>query len=143
MTLCIAALADDRKSIVMAADRMISLPMIESELDISKILPLQDDWWAMIAANSLPNVFPVIDRVTDGWEKSTGTSITNVVQKVTDAYRNERRARAQQTILEPRGLDLKSFLEKGKEWLPEISFLQISDSLNRYDLGVSLLDLWL
>ena len=37
MALCLAALADDQKTIVMAADRMISLPIIESELDISKI----------------------------------------------------------------------------------------------------------
>ena len=78
MTLCIAALADDRNTIVMAADRMVSLSFIESELDISKIFPIADNWWAMIAADALSNVFPVIDGIMRDWQPSTGATIDSV-----------------------------------------------------------------
>ena len=63
MTLCIAALADDRKTIVMAADRMVSTTFIESELEISKIIPVDDHWWIMLAADALAGAFPIIDNV--------------------------------------------------------------------------------
>ena len=139
MTLCIAALADERKTLVMAADRMISLTFIESELDVSKIVPLKQDWWAMIAASNLSNVFPVIDKITSNWQPQTGDSITNVVEVVGTAYKSERQERAEAEVLSPHGLDFEEFLSNGKTWLPEYTFIQIEDGLSKYDLGVSLM----
>ena len=139
MTLCIAALADERQAIVMAADRMVSLPFIESELDISKILPLGANWWAMIAANTLSNVFPVIDRVISDWEEDTGVTIGGAVEIVTNAYRQERQVRAEAEYLRPRSLDTQTFLANGRQWLPELTYVQIDNSLTHYDLGVTLL----
>ena len=63
MTLCIAALADERKAIVMAADRMVGTTFIESELEISKIIQVDDHCWIMLAADALAGAFPIIDNV--------------------------------------------------------------------------------
>ena len=139
MTLCIAALADDRKTIVMAADRIISVPFIESELDIFKIMPIHENWWAMLAADSLPGAFPVIDGVRAQWEPQTDEKVENVVKLVSDLYQHERRARAEAQFLVPRGLTVDSFLAHGKEWLPEITFRELDMAMSNYNLGLSLL----
>ena len=139
MTLCIAALADDRKTIVMAADRMISVPFIESELEISKILPLQENWWAMLAADSLPGAFPVIDRVKSQWKPETDDNVENVVKLVSDNYQHERRSRAEAQYLLLRGLTAEQFLSQGKDWLPEIMFRELDNAVSNYNLGVELL----
>ncbi len=44
MTVCVAALADDGKAVVYAADKMIGAGFIETELGQEKILPLGDRW---------------------------------------------------------------------------------------------------
>jgi len=139
MTLCIAALADDRKALVMAADRMISLPFIESELDVSKILPIAENWWVMIAANNLPNIFPVVDRIINSWQPQTSDSIESVVEIVTTSYREEWRTHAEVEWLLPHGFDWQTFLAYGKIWLPEYTFRQIDDGLSKYNLGVTLM----
>ena len=139
MTLCIAALADDRHSIVMAADRMVSLSFIESELDISKLIPLGDNWWVMVAANALSNLFPVVDAITRDWEPSTGVAVDSVMEKATAAYSRERQARVEAEHLRPRGLGLQTFLASGRQWLPELAYAQIDDRLTRFNLGITLL----
>jgi hypothetical protein len=50
MTCCVAALCDQSKSIILVADKMVGMGMIEGEPDIRKVLFLQkrlarDDSW--------------------------------------------------------------------------------------------------
>lgn len=138
MTLCIAALADNRQTIIMAADRLISVRFIESELETSKIMPIHENWWALIAANALPNVFPIIDKMKDRWPQ-TAVDVEVVAQLVTASYQEERRTRAEAVYLLPRGLTTETFLANGRQWLPEITFRELDSLLSGYDLGVELL----
>jgi len=139
MTLCIAALADDRKAIVMAADRMVSTAFIESELEISKIIPIGDNWWIMLAASALAGAFPIIDNVKVEIAQASEHDVEDVVRIVADCYQEERRRRAEAQFLLPRGFTVDSFLAQGKAALPEITFRELDLALSQFDLGVSLL----
>lgn len=139
MTLCIAAMADDRKTIVMAADRMVSVEFIESELEISKIIQIHKHWWVMLAANTLAGAFPIIDSAKEGCASGGGEYAEDVLKIVADAYQNERLKRAEATYLAPRGLDIQTFLMSGKDMFPEITFREIDLAISQYDLTVSLL----
>ena len=114
MTLCIAAMAEDRKAIVMAADRMVSTAFIESELEISKIIPIGDHWWIMLAADMLAGAFPIIDHVKAELAKAPEYDVEEVVRMVEGCYQEERRRRAEAQFLLPMGLTVESFLSQGR-----------------------------
>ena len=139
MTLCIAALADDRKAIVMAADRMVSTAFIESELELSKIMPIDDNWWVMIAADNVAGAFPIIDNIKTLMPQEADCKIDEIVSIVSDCYQQERRNRAEAQFLMPRGFTVASFLAQGKDVLPEITFRELDLALSSYNLGVNLL----
>ena len=103
MTLCIAALADDRKTLIMAADRMVSVPFIESEPEISKIFPLNQNWWVMLAAESLAGAFPIIDNVKARMNSMTNIDVESVSALIASCYQEERLRRAEAEFLLPHG----------------------------------------
>ena len=60
MTLCIAALCEDRKTLILVADRMVGTGFIEAELSIEKIKSIHPNWWAMVAATDITPVFDIL-----------------------------------------------------------------------------------
>jgi hypothetical protein len=60
MTVCVATICDNGKSIILVADKMIGIGFIESEPDINKLLQLHKDWWVLFAGNDISPVFDVI-----------------------------------------------------------------------------------
>jgi len=54
MTLCVGTLCDDRKTIVLVADRMFGIGgWAEAELNIRKATAIHKDWMVMIAGNDV------------------------------------------------------------------------------------------
>lgn len=66
MTVCIAALADNGKSIVLASDKMISkqMPPIEYEHDVKKIVKVSNNFYVLMAG-TINNAEDIINRGRD------------------------------------------------------------------------------
>ena len=139
MTLCIAALADDRRTILIAADKMVSTSFIQSQLPISKIFKVHSNWYAMVAANALPGAFPIIDDIRERLQAQTNYSVNDMTVIASQCYQKERLTHAEGQFLSPRGLDINTFLNNGKDILPELTLQEINRSLGEFNLGVSLL----
>jgi len=63
MTVCIAALAENEKSVVLASDKMISkqMPPIEYEHDVEKIVKMTDNFYVLIAG-TVNNAIDIINK---------------------------------------------------------------------------------
>lgn len=138
MTVCIAALADNGKTLVLVADKMVGWDVIESEL-AEKIRPLHKDWRLMFAGNDIGPTFDIIARARQQLPRDRGASTEQVIQAVKSSYDDERLSRAETLYLRPIGLTVKRFLEHGKRFLTEAEHQKIFDKLNSYRLEVHFL----
>jgi hypothetical protein len=63
MTLCVAAVCNERKSIVAVSDRAVSLGYFSTDAGTIKIEPISVRWMAMFAARDFTPVPFIIERV--------------------------------------------------------------------------------
>ena len=139
MTVCIAALCENRKSIVLMADKMIGFGggYIEAELDIHKILPLHKDWYVMLAGNGIGPVFDMIDYAREALSP-TSVSIHEVIDATTSAYRKARMERAEGLYLASRGWNLDRFISE-PTLLHEAVYRDRDLELHNFNLEITLL----
>jgi len=109
VTVCIAALCDDRKAIILAADKMIGSESIESEADIHKIVGIHRNWWALMAADDISPAFPIIDHAKAKLHSKRSVSVDDVIDAVAGSYQQKRLEQAEAVYLIPRGWTLKQF----------------------------------
>jgi len=141
VTCCIAALCDNRKAIVLAADKMISWKdVIESEPDIHKISQLARDWWVMFSGNDIGPVFDVVDRAKQKLSGKRAVGLQEATDAVETSYFQKRAELAEAQYLKPRGLTLQQFNSNAtSEWISESLRATIGDSMQAYTMPLSLL----
>jgi hypothetical protein len=140
MTCCVAALCDRGKSIVLVADKMVGLGMIEGEPEITKILKIHASWRVMIAGNDISPAFPIVDSLK---RKLTGRRLSLTVENVMDAtyecYREERSRISEGMHLAPRGWTAGEFNSPAAGVIPKRTRREVIEKLNAQRLEVSLL----
>ncbi len=146
MTVCIAAICDNGKSIVVAADRMFTAgaPLnLEFEPPISKIELLSPRCVAMGAGTSLAAA--EIIETARGTIASTGGQVLQIALTARDVYTNLRNSKIDEQILSAQlGPDFSVFRSKGGT-LP--GYLQAQPGIyqqmviqtSQFNLGVDLL----
>jgi 20S proteasome alpha/beta subunit len=109
MTICIGVICDNGKKAVVAADRMITAEhlSIEFESEDAKIIQLTDKVVAMTAGDALihTEVFGAAKAKID----TSITLVSQVAEKVKEAFVEERKKRFEEEALKPRGLTLVEF----------------------------------
>lgn len=142
MTVCIAALCDNGKGVVLAADQMVTarIPIgYEFEhQEITKIVPLDDEQgstYALAAGDVLLGT-KILDQakiqVQQQQRMVTATEIAEIVRGV---YQSLRLSNIVQKELEPRGLDIDSYYGRHQSLSPQV-LLIIDQSLSQWDAGV-------
>src|SRR5690349_6665818 len=113
MTVCIAALADVGRTIVMACDRMLASPETSADNVADKLYPLSEryHWYAMIAGNDVAHVNPVMEMITKSLLTLNDETNTyeNVERLVKRQYQRRRRQFARDLILQPRAISFREF----------------------------------
>ena len=83
MTFCAAMLCDKSKAIVLVADKMVGIGYIETEPDITKILPLHANWKVMFAGDDVTPISNIVDRARTSLTLSAAsTSVPALLQKL-------------------------------------------------------------
>ena len=139
MTVCIAALCDSRKALVLAADKMVGTRMIETEAEIHKVLQLHKDWRVMVAGDDIAPVFSIIDSAKARLPKARGIRVQDVEKAVVESYREKRSSETEARYLAPRGWTLKKFNSPSSRVLPEPLRLAIDDAIQNHRLEIELL----
>lgn len=146
MTICIAALADNRKKLVLAADQMITanIPMpyqFETD-DVKKIYDLTDNAVLLTAGNAL-FAYEIYENALKniGYAKVRGEQIGTIkelAEIVRVEYQNYRRDMAVKSVLEPRGLTLNDYYDRQQKL--NIGIIQeIENQLVNLNIAVDLI----
>jgi len=141
MTVCIAALSDKGQKVVLVSDQMITanipIPYQYETDDVSKIYSVTDFSVVMTAGNALF----ANEIVTSSINRVAATNPTTV-QQVADIVREEyvlfRRKIIIRDCLEPRGLDLNSYIANQQRL--NIGIVQeIENKLTNFNIGVDII----
>jgi hypothetical protein len=137
MTVCIAALADLGKSLVMVCDSMLSSGDFSGDRIANKMYPLSDcfQWWALVAASDVTRIPSLVDAVIRrllSLSDSTNT-VETVERAAVEAYQSVRTRYAADLVLSPIGLTMEQFVNRG-EWHP-----QLAQQLAAVNLGCEVL----
>jgi 20S proteasome alpha/beta subunit len=145
MTICIGALAENRKKLVLVSDRMITanIPMpyqFEKE-DVQKIYDITDNVKVLTAGNAL-FAYEVIQAAVTIIEKQKldgkdAHSVEEVAEILRQVYQQFRLRIVIQRILEPRGLDLPTYYSQQKNLNPGI-IQEIEQALVNANIDVEL-----
>lgn len=140
MTCCVASLCDNRKAIVLAADKMVGLGMIESEPNIKKILRVHRDWWVMLAGNDVSPAFDIVDSVKRNLAHKSVASVEQASRVVSESYKKKRAEIAEATHLVPLGWTLKQFNSRSSIGvISDATRTSIGNLVANYSLSVCLL----
>jgi 20S proteasome alpha/beta subunit len=102
MTVCIGAVCDGGKAVVVAADRMMtySAPMsLQVEMAVKKIVPITDSC-AILFSGGVSEGEDVIRR-TKGKTIGHGHTVSDIAQFAADSYQEVKNKRVEDTILKP------------------------------------------
>jgi 20S proteasome alpha/beta subunit len=112
MTVCIAAMAESGRKIVLASDRMITanfpIPTEFETDDVPKIYRLGDSAIAMSAGNAL-SAYEIIERAKALIASQQINKTEQIVETIRQTYQDYRRQRVIERTLEPRGLSLDKY----------------------------------
>jgi 20S proteasome alpha/beta subunit len=141
VTICIAAIADNKKSVIVAADKMLSLtnpvPYQFEPKDLSKIYKLDNCAVVMAAGNTIfcDEVSRLaVQKVSGSEDKSR----QKVVELVLDAYHEVRRRMVVDSVLKPRQMTYEEYLDKQKT-LHDSVVANIENAITENNIGIELI----
>jgi 20S proteasome alpha/beta subunit len=137
MTTCNAVICDDGNAIVLVADKMIGMGYVESELEITKMRQLHNEWWMLFAGDDIAPVFDIVDYAKARLNQDAAASIGEVQDAVRTAFAQKRIECAETLYLSPIGWDMSRFNSEGSQLLP--NFPEIQGKIDDFTLGIELL----
>ena len=141
MTICIAALCDNGKTIVVASDRMLSAPFLTIEFDHpdAKINHINHRCVALSAGDALSvtDVLSDASGVSNQLQNPTVQFLTNEVRK---RFTQVRHDHLDERLFQPRGLQFSEYYKGGliQRVPPELAMV-LDNQVQSFELGVSLI----
>jgi hypothetical protein len=137
ITVCVATLCDDGKTIVLASDKMVGMGYVEAELDNTKMQAIHPQWYMMMAGNDITPLFELGDLARAEMPLTREVSLADVMQVMQRNYQSIRIKRAEAEYLKPIGWDFDRFNSQGSSSLP--NFLELQSKLQYHELSVEIL----
>jgi hypothetical protein len=137
MTVCIAALAEEGKSCIVAADRQVTVAgfSLQFEHPDKKIERLFSSCLVMSSGDALLAA-QLVERTRHAISLAGNPTVQSAAELLRDIYMTIHLERCENVILRPRGWTFKEFKEYGAQRLPLQSFLQIDKDIFNFGLAV-------
>jgi 20S proteasome alpha/beta subunit len=137
MTVCLAALCEDGRTVVVASDRMVTFGgILEFEHTVPKMTPTTSLAMVMVAGDTLLGT--ELAQTVATQVRGTTPSIHTVAVALGQAFQAIRRREMEVEILLPRALDLNSYYGAHASLNGQI-VVGLDHSLTQFSLGVELL----
>jgi 20S proteasome alpha/beta subunit len=134
MTICIAAICQGGKSVVLASDTEVGTGISSTNLPASKWGPLYSNWSIGIAG-SVAMGSDVVGAAVAHEKEMTEFGLSDIRTALEACYRKTRMAKIEAEYLATRGWTLQEFKEHGTSKLPPTTFSNIDARMAVYDLG--------
>lgn len=140
MTICISAICDEGKKIILASDSMLTNPglSLQFEQPTRKMTELSQSCIALTSGDALAHteMFGAVQQDIEALKKP---SIDKIVKTVKDCYQNIRKREIEERILIPLGYrNFQEFLNAQQIMLPEIA-MKTQRDIDMYQFGLSIL----
>jgi 20S proteasome alpha/beta subunit len=139
MTICIGAICDNNRAVVLASDRMITsnYPLIEFEHSKSKTTEISDTCIALTAGDALVNaeLFRKVKATTSSFAQPAVSGITDTIK---NTFIEQRLQKANEKFCKPRGLDIGN-LYKNPQLMNTELFLRLDNMVEKHRLGLEVL----
>ncbi len=140
VTICIAAICDEGKSLISASDSMITNRMlsIQFEHPLRKVTLLSEKCIALTAGDALAHT-ELFGMVQGGISQLKSPSIQDIVEQIKECYQNIRKSKINERILKPRGFSsFQEFYESHRTLVPEIAMV-IQSRIDDFDYGLDII----
>lgn len=137
MTICIAALCEKGKTLVVASDRMVSGGDVEFEQDTQKIDQLAGHCVALTAGSALEHV-DLLRSCSMTVQDRTAPRIYDIAEVVKKSFVELRQKRAEEQFFHPIGLDIQTFLQTQTRLSPDI-VLRLTKTLEVAELDLEMI----
>lgn len=139
MTICLALVCEDGKSIVAVADRMVSVEALSLEFEqgVRKIERVGGSFAALTAGDALGQT-DLLRDVNDEIASMAQPKVREVARVAEECFIQHRQALAEKLVLRRVGLDHETFLEKQSNLLPELVSV-LTDQYQAVELEIQLL----
>ena len=139
MTICIAAVCDYRRALVLASDQMIDFGWYSGEAMALKISAIHQDWVAMFSGEDVTQVQPLLRSIwTDLHDDNKGHSLERVEDSVIKIWQKRLRQQQINCVLSQYGFDDMDSFRKTISENPE-AFSSAQEEVKKVSLGCELL----
>jgi 20S proteasome alpha/beta subunit len=143
MTVCIAAMADESRRLVLATDQMLSwdvapgMPAQYETEDVPKVHEITPSVFALAAGNTV-YAFDIVRLTKRRAQELGATSVEQTAEVARLQYQSYRRNLIIRWLLEPRGLDLATYYAEQQTLSPAL-VQQVDGQLAGFDLDVQMI----
>lgn len=141
MSVCVAAIAEDSKKVILVADQMVtSIIPISYQFettDVKKIYRLTDNAYAMATGNAL-FASEIVQNSAKKILDTNPNTFDEIAEIVRTEYQNYRRGMITKFVLEPRGLDLQTYYQNQLRF-QNLVIQEIEHALVDYNIGVEMI----
>jgi 20S proteasome alpha/beta subunit len=138
MTVCIAAICDEGKSIVVAADRMMTFgaPMnLQAEGAVRKIIKLAENA-ALLFSGSVPDAESLAQSARVA-AKNGSSSLKEIADQTARAYQDLKRKKVEDSILRPLlGIEFPQFQQLASQSASSQVLSQLLGMISQHNLGL-------
>lgn len=140
MTICIAALCNKSKEVIVVSDRMITVdfPPIEFEHGIPKLEEICSTCVVLTSGDALAHA-DICRQVRENISGLVRPSIENITEATRKSYVQQRQKRATERFLQPRGWTMSDFYGKNMSHLPTELALTIDNQIASFNFGLSMI----
>jgi len=140
MTVCIAAICEKGEAIAVAMDRMISTGHVSADVGF-KGVRVHRFWMMMYAGNNIGRVEAIADIAASHLQSKEAPPLAaqTVEQLFAGAFQHESRSEAVNQVLSPYGLDMDTFLSKGREMFGDAVFADVKRQVDDVRLDCQLM----
>jgi hypothetical protein len=137
MTICIAALSEDGKSCVVAADREVTAAFINLEFEHhDRKIDLLGEQCVVLAAGDALLAAEVIENTRHQIQLNKVATLRQIAESLRDTYIKIHLTRVENVVLKPRGWSFQEFKEKGAQQLPLQVYLNMENQIFGFGLSV-------
>lgn len=139
MTIGIAAICDQGRAVVLAADRQFSAGFTSGESKAGKMNNFGLDWYVAFSARNTPNAFEVImegRRLVADLDERVWHDVMPAIER---GYQKVRNSKTEALYLTSWGETADAFHATGKDRIPETVYAGLQHNMRNYDLEADLL----
>jgi ATP-dependent protease HslVU (ClpYQ) peptidase subunit len=137
VTVCIAALAEDGKKIVMASDSKAAFGEFSADKGVIKNIPLKNGYAVMLAGNDVGDAMPTLRRAKV--QIGNSRDADEIANCLHEALVETRRQKVEAKILSKLGFTVETFRTEGKDSLTESAYYDVVSEIRRMELSLTFL----